>query len=120
MNGAAGDEQTKTSMTALSDQGKENGLWLCPSCPPTVQSPLLIPYVVSLTDLWSQEDMLTLLETMKTILPSPDSAKYKTTESHLDWNKLAFKSYTGIMCRQKWMEISTVVRYGASYSSIYL
>lgn len=81
MNGAAGDEQTKTSMTALSDQ-----------------------------DLWSQEDMLTLLETMKTILPSPDSAKYKTTESHLDWNKLAFKSYTGIMCRQKWMEISTVVR----------
>ncbi|XP_069809823.1 nucleolar transcription factor 1 isoform X2 [Dendropsophus ebraccatus] len=81
MNGAAGDEQTNTIMTALSDQ-----------------------------DQWSQEDMLTLLETMKTILPGQDNSKFKTTESHMDWNKLAFKNYSGSMCRQKWIEISNEVR----------
>ncbi|KAG8566501.1 hypothetical protein GDO81_013275 [Engystomops pustulosus] len=81
MNGATGGAQTKTNMTAQGDQEQ-----------------------------WSQEDMLTLLETMKTILPSQDSSKYKTTESHLDWEKLSFKNYTGIMCRQKWIEISNEIR----------
>ncbi|XP_075702140.1 nucleolar transcription factor 1-B-like [Rhinoderma darwinii] len=80
MNGAAGNEETNT-MTAPSDQ-----------------------------DNWPQEDMVILLETMKTILPSSDSTKSKTTESHLDWNKLAFKTYTGDMCRKKWLEITTEVR----------
>ncbi|XP_044153818.1 nucleolar transcription factor 1 [Bufo gargarizans] len=79
----------QTSMTAISDQ-----------------------------DNWSQEDMLTLLETMKTILPSQDNLKFKTTESHLDWNKLAFKNYTGPVCRQKWTEISTEVRKFRTLSEI--
>ncbi|XP_018416692.1 PREDICTED: nucleolar transcription factor 1-B-like [Nanorana parkeri] len=61
-------------------------------------------------DQWSQEDMLTLLETMKSLLPGQDSSYFKTTESHLDWNKLAFKNYTGSMCRQKWTEIANKVR----------
>ncbi|XP_075702151.1 nucleolar transcription factor 1-B-like isoform X3 [Rhinoderma darwinii] len=77
MNGAAGNEETNT-MTAPSDQ-----------------------------DIWSQEDTLILLKTMKTILPSSDSTKCKTTESRLDWNKLAFKTYTGDMCRQKWVEVTS-------------
>ncbi|XP_075702150.1 nucleolar transcription factor 1-B-like isoform X2 [Rhinoderma darwinii] len=80
MNGAAGNEETNT-MTAPSDQ-----------------------------DIWSQEDTLILLKTMKTILPSSDSTKCKTTESRLDWNKLAFKTYTGDMCRQKWVEVTSEVR----------
>ncbi|XP_075702128.1 nucleolar transcription factor 1 [Rhinoderma darwinii] len=80
MNGAAGNEETNT-MTAPSDQ-----------------------------DNWPQEDMVILLESMKTNMPALDHLKYKTTESHLDWNKLAFKTYTGDMCHQKWLEIATVVR----------
>ncbi|KAM4622724.1 nucleolar transcription factor 1 isoform 1-T5 [Discoglossus pictus] len=80
MNGAAG-ALTHSNMTAPKDQ-----------------------------DQWSQEDMLTLLETMKAILPGQDNSKFKTTESHLDWSKLAFKNYSGPMCRQKWIEISNEVR----------
>ncbi|XP_067397160.1 nucleolar transcription factor 1 isoform X3 [Emydura macquarii macquarii] len=61
-------------------------------------------------DCWSQEDMLTLLECMKGNLPSNDGSKFKTTESHLDWDKVAFKDFSGEMCKIKWMEISTEVR----------
>ncbi|XP_048686240.1 nucleolar transcription factor 1 isoform X3 [Caretta caretta] len=61
-------------------------------------------------DCWSQEDMLTLLESMKGNLPSNDGSKFKTTESHLDWDKVAFKDFSGEMCKMKWMEISTEVR----------
>ncbi|XP_060637117.2 nucleolar transcription factor 1 isoform X3 [Anolis sagrei] len=61
-------------------------------------------------DRWTQEDMLTLLECMKNNLPSNDGGKFKTTESHLDWDKVAFKDFSGEMCRLKWIEISTEVR----------
>ncbi|XP_065433749.1 nucleolar transcription factor 1 isoform X6 [Chrysemys picta bellii] len=54
--------------------------------------------------------MLTLLECMKGNLPSNDGSKFKTTESHLDWDKVAFKDFSGEMCKMKWMEISTEVR----------
>ena len=37
--------------------------------------------------LWSKEDMLTLLEGMKNNLPYTDSSKFKTTESHMDWEQ---------------------------------
>ncbi|KFQ52650.1 Nucleolar transcription factor 1, partial [Nestor notabilis] len=50
-------------------------------------------------DRWSQEDMLTLLECMKNNLPSNDGSKFKTTESHLDWEKVAFKDFSGEMCK---------------------
>lgn len=61
------------------------------------------------TDRWSQEDMLTLLECMKNNLPSNDSSKFKTTESHMDWEKVAFKDFSGDMCKLKWVEISNEV-----------
>ncbi|XP_016832167.1 nucleolar transcription factor 1 isoform X2 [Cricetulus griseus] len=61
-------------------------------------------------DRWSQEDMLTLLECMKNNLPSNDSSKFKTTESHMDWEKVAFKDFSGDMCKLKWVEISNEVR----------
>lgn len=61
------------------------------------------------SDRWSQEDMLTLLECMKNNLPSNDGSKFKTTESHLDWEKVAFKDFSGEMCKMKWMEISNEV-----------
>ena len=61
-------------------------------------------------DRWSQEDMLTLLECMKNNIPSNGSSKFKTTESHMDWEKVAFKDFSGDMCKLKWVEISNEVR----------
>lgn len=75
--------------------GKHELGMMCLSCP----SP----------DRWSQEDMLTLLECMKNNLPSNDSSKFKTTESHMDWEKVAFKDFSGDMCKLKWVEISNEV-----------
>ncbi|XP_009321453.1 PREDICTED: nucleolar transcription factor 1-like, partial [Pygoscelis adeliae] len=72
--------------------------------------PLLLNLFLCCSDRWSQEDMLTLLECMKNNLPSNDGSKFKTTESHLDWEKVAFKDFSGEMCKMKWMEISNEVR----------
>ncbi|XP_031665587.1 nucleolar transcription factor 1-like isoform X11 [Oncorhynchus kisutch] len=36
--------------------------------------------------------------------------KYKTTESHFDWEKVCFGDFTGDMCKQKWAKVSTEVR----------
>ncbi|NWR40511.1 UBF1 factor, partial [Tachuris rubrigastra] len=71
---------------------------------------LLLILSLRCSDRWSQEDMLTLLECMKNNLPSNDGSKFKTTESHLDWEKVAFKDFSGEMCKMKWMEISNEVR----------
>lgn len=59
---------------------------------------------------WVQDDLLKLLEAMKVALPPKDLTKYKTSESHLDWQKVAFNSYTAEMCKQKWQEVSKEVR----------
>lgn len=55
--------------------------------------------------------MLFLLQGMKNNLPSNDSSKFKTTESHLDWDKVAFKDFSGEMCKMKWLEIATEVTF---------
>lgn len=60
-------------------------------------------------DEWSKEDCLTLLERIRSLLPDGDGMKYKTTESHFDWDKVCFGSFTGDMCRQKWQKVSTEV-----------
>lgn len=80
-------------------------------------SPCTAPWLSAFlcrADRWSQEDMLTLLECMKNNLPSNDGSKFKTTESHLDWEKVAFKDFSGEMCKMKWMEISNEVRAAAA------
>uniref|UniRef100_A0A3P9IV40 Upstream binding transcription factor n=1 Tax=Oryzias latipes TaxID=8090 RepID=A0A3P9IV40_ORYLA len=59
---------------------------------------------------WAQEDLLRLLEAMKVALPQKDLTKYKTSESHLDWQKVAFNSFTAEMCRLKWLEVSKEIR----------
>lgn len=59
---------------------------------------------------WAQHDLLKLLDAMKVALPQKDLTKYKTSESHLDWQKVAFNSYTAEMCKQKWQEVSKEVR----------
>ncbi|XP_061588711.1 upstream binding transcription factor, like isoform X2 [Cololabis saira] len=59
---------------------------------------------------WSKEECLTLLERIRSMLPDADGMKYKTTESHFDWDKVCFGSFTGDMCRQKWIKVSSEVR----------
>ncbi|XP_031419101.1 upstream binding transcription factor, like isoform X3 [Clupea harengus] len=61
-------------------------------------------------DEWRKEDCLMLLERIRSILPDLDSMKYKTTESHFDWEKVAFGAYSGDICKQKWQKLSTEVR----------
>uniref|UniRef100_A0A674DVH1 Upstream binding transcription factor, like n=1 Tax=Salmo trutta TaxID=8032 RepID=A0A674DVH1_SALTR len=61
-------------------------------------------------DAWSKEDCLTLLERIQSLLPDGDAMKYKTTESHFDWEKVCFGDFTGDMCKQKWAKVSTEVR----------
>ncbi|XP_056607843.1 nucleolar transcription factor 1 isoform X1 [Triplophysa dalaica] len=59
---------------------------------------------------WDQDGMLKLLDAMKGNLPEKDLAKYKTSESHLDWEKVAFNPYSADMCKQKWQEVSREIR----------
>uniref|UniRef100_A0A671QRC0 Nucleolar transcription factor 1-like n=1 Tax=Sinocyclocheilus anshuiensis TaxID=1608454 RepID=A0A671QRC0_9TELE len=63
---------------------------------------------------WVQDDLLKLLDAIKGNLPEKDLAKYKTSESHLDWEKVAFNSYSGEMCKQKWQEVSREVRWSVT------
>uniref|UniRef100_A0A672PI35 Nucleolar transcription factor 1-like n=1 Tax=Sinocyclocheilus grahami TaxID=75366 RepID=A0A672PI35_SINGR len=66
--------------------------------------------IESVADTWSKEDCLTLLERIRSLLPDGDTMKYKTTESHFDWEKVGFGGFTGDMCKQKWQKVSTEVR----------
>ncbi|KAI1896408.1 hypothetical protein AGOR_G00094470 [Albula goreensis] len=59
---------------------------------------------------WGKDDLLKLLDSMKVNLPQNDISKYKTAESHLDWEKVAFNHYSAEMCKQKWLEVSREVR----------
>ncbi|XP_067109420.1 upstream binding transcription factor, like isoform X2 [Osmerus mordax] len=61
-------------------------------------------------DEWSKEECLTLLERIRSLLPDLDGMKYKTTESHFDWEKVCFGGFTSDMCKQKWQKVSTEVR----------
>ncbi|KAF3846077.1 hypothetical protein F7725_003155 [Dissostichus mawsoni] len=67
---------------------------------------LFVAPVKLLSLVWAQDDLLKLLEAMKLALPQKDLTKYKTSESHLDWTKVAFNSFTAEMCKQKWSEVS--------------
>ncbi|KAF5903787.1 nucleolar transcription factor 1, partial [Clarias magur] len=59
---------------------------------------------------WAQDDLLKLLDAMKVNLPEKDLTKYKTTEAHLDWEKVAFNTYSAEMCKKKWLEVSKEIR----------
>lgn len=69
---------------------------------------------------WTKEDVLGLLDCMRSIVPSNDVLKFKTTESHMDWNKVTFAHYTGEMCKRKWSEISHEVRKFRTLSELIL
>ncbi|KAK2502919.1 hypothetical protein MC885_004843 [Smutsia gigantea] len=61
-------------------------------------------------DHWSKEDIVKLLEHMENNLPSKDSHTFKTTQSQMDWEKVAFKDFSGEMCKLKWLEVSNNLR----------
>uniref|UniRef100_UPI00398F666E nucleolar transcription factor 1-like isoform X2 n=1 Tax=Pristiophorus japonicus TaxID=55135 RepID=UPI00398F666E len=61
-------------------------------------------------DLWSKEDLLWLLDRIKSLIPEGDCMKYKTTESHFNWEKVAFGAFTAEMCRLKWQKLACEVR----------
>lgn len=73
-------------------------------------SEIIFALLCSIVTVWEQNDLLKLLDAMKVNLPDKDLSKYKTSESHLDWEKVAFNSYSGEMCKQKWLEVSREVR----------
>uniref|UniRef100_A0AAR2LFH5 HMG box domain-containing protein n=1 Tax=Pygocentrus nattereri TaxID=42514 RepID=A0AAR2LFH5_PYGNA len=58
----------------------------------------------------SNDDLMKLLDGMKVNLPEKDLTKYKTSEAHMDWEKVAFNTYSGDMCKQKWLELSKEIR----------
>ncbi|KAM6990171.1 upstream binding transcription factor, like isoform 2-T2 [Tautogolabrus adspersus] len=61
-------------------------------------------------DEWSKEECLTLLERIRSLVPDVDAMKYKTTESHFDWEKVCFGNFNADMCRRKWQKVSSEVR----------
>ncbi|XP_078465022.1 nucleolar transcription factor 1-like isoform X1 [Lampetra fluviatilis] len=61
-------------------------------------------------DVWSKQDLFMLLERMKSVIPENDSMKFKTTEQHLDWEKVKFSNFTGDMCKEKWLKLSSEIR----------
>ncbi|XP_068833497.1 upstream-binding factor 1-like protein 1 [Capricornis sumatraensis] len=61
-------------------------------------------------DDWSKEDIVQLLESMEKNIPSNDRHTFKATQSVMDWGKVAFKDFSGEMCKLKWLEISYNLR----------
>ena len=61
-------------------------------------------------DDWSKEDIVRLLESMEKNIPSSDGHTFKSTQSVMDWEKVAFKDFSGEMCKLKWLEVSHKVR----------
>ena len=59
---------------------------------------------------WSKEDIVQLLESMEKSIPSSDGHTFKTAQSVMDWEKVAFKDFSGEMCKLKWLEVSHKVR----------
>ena len=61
-------------------------------------------------DQWPKEDIVMLLDLLENNLPFNDSHTFTTTQSQMDWDKVAFKGYSGEMCKLKWLEISYNLR----------
>ncbi|XP_078461509.1 nucleolar transcription factor 1-B-like isoform X1 [Lampetra fluviatilis] len=62
------------------------------------------------TDVWTQDDLTTLLDRMHALVPESDTLKFKTTELHFDWEKVKFGPYSGEVCREKWLKLTTEIR----------
>ncbi|KAM9221770.1 upstream-binding factor 1-like protein 1 [Dugong dugon] len=71
-------------------------------------------------DHWSEEDILMLLECMENNLPPNDKQKFKTTQSRMNWEKIAFRDFSGEMCKNKWLEISYNLRKSRTLKELVL
>ncbi|XP_007539207.2 upstream-binding factor 1-like protein 1 [Erinaceus europaeus] len=53
-----------------------------------------------------------LLKRIEDIIPANDKQAFKTTQSKMNWQKIAFKDFSGEMCKCKWLQISyNLVKY---------
>ncbi|KFO29234.1 upstream-binding factor 1-like protein 1 [Fukomys damarensis] len=59
---------------------------------------------------WSKKNIQSLLERMQNNLLRNGNASSQTTQSHLDWEKIAFKDFSAEMCKLKWTEISSKLK----------
>ena len=71
-------------------------------------------------DQWPKEDIVMLLDLLENNLPFHDSHTFTTTQSRMDWEKVAFKGYSGEMCKLKWLEISKKIRKFRTLTEIVL
>uniref|UniRef100_S4RXC0 Upstream binding transcription factor, like n=1 Tax=Petromyzon marinus TaxID=7757 RepID=S4RXC0_PETMA len=80
----------------------QEGAARLPLCPPVSSSDAI--------DIWTQDDLTTLLDRMHALVPESDTLKFKTTELHFDWEKVKFGPYSGEVCREKWLKLTTEIR----------
>ncbi|XP_013781241.1 nucleolar transcription factor 1-A-like isoform X2 [Limulus polyphemus] len=59
---------------------------------------------------WTSEDLSQLINNLTNCLPKTDNVRYNTLVEKLDWDKVCFGSYTGVQCKEKWMQIMTRLR----------
>ncbi|XP_028373141.2 upstream-binding factor 1-like protein 1 [Phyllostomus discolor] len=71
-------------------------------------------------DQWPKEDIEMLLDLLEDNLPPNDNDTFKATQSQMDWGKVAFKDYSGEMCKLKWLEISNKIRKFRTLTEIVL
>ncbi|XP_048216634.1 upstream-binding factor 1-like protein 1 [Perognathus longimembris pacificus] len=67
---------------------------------------------------WSKKDMLMLLDHIEKNLPFDDNLTFKKSQTCLDWGKVAFKHFSGEMCKLKWLEISNKLRKSRTLSDL--
>ena len=60
--------------------------------------------------IWSDTDIVKLLECLEHNMPSDDFKEHKSRQADLDWSKVAFALFSREMCKQKWLEISCNLR----------
>ncbi|KAL1781984.1 upstream-binding factor 1 1 [Sigmodon hispidus] len=69
---------------------------------------------------WSHKDILNLLECIQNNIPLDDTRAFKKTQEEIDWDKVAFKQFSGEICKQKWIQISHKLRKLRTLSELVL
>ncbi|XP_075403906.1 upstream-binding factor 1-like protein 1 [Tenrec ecaudatus] len=71
-------------------------------------------------DRWSEADIQTLLERIKNDVPPNDNKSFHKTLKTMNWERVAFKDFSGEMCKHKWLEISDNLRKSRTLTELVL
>ncbi|XP_004709015.1 upstream-binding factor 1-like protein 1 [Echinops telfairi] len=71
-------------------------------------------------DHWSEADIQTLLERIKKDVPPNDNKSFHATLKKMNWERVAFKDFSGKMCEDKWLEISYNLRKSRTLTELVL